>query len=284
MNFDTIKNYNEIKKYSEQLLYNEDWSGSRDLINFLIGKIKELNLEKFDNFLFQKYKRIILKLKWICLDIYSEEEILELIKNYFSEVYYVHENYNIWEHVRMKLLQELDFDKRNNFKLQIRKALKENNQKLTSGDNIKSVKDWVNEYIKSVGEGIALKLQQLNFFQQNHNFQNLNSEDKDKVRKLLNFYERLKISSKSLLGIEEGVPVPYEESPNTHIRDGQIIAPERKDELTILIEQAQKARAAETPKTEQETNLAELKQMFSQYPEGSLERKVIEEEMEGLNH
>ncbi len=282
MDIDIIKDFKKIKEYSEQVLYSEDWRGADNLIYFLKQNIKKLDLEKSNNLLFQEYKKMILKLKWVCLDIYSEEEILELIKNNFIYIYRVNDDYDIWHHIRIKLLQQLDFDKRNDFKLRIRQALKDNNQTLTDSGEIKSVRDWINEYAKNVGESIVPKLKQLDFFQKNHNIQMLNDKDKNKVKKLLNFYERLKISSKSLLGVEEGVPVPEEESPHTHIRDGQIIAPVKDDKLSMLIKQVLTQRSSLGMNNKEEKKIDELQKMVSQYPAGSLERKAIEEEINRL--
>ncbi|MBU4375213.1 hypothetical protein KKH38_01780 [Patescibacteria group bacterium] len=280
MNIDAIKDFKKIKEYSEQALYSEDWQGANNLIYFLEQNIKKLDLRKSNNLLFQEYEKMILKLKWVCLDIYSEEEIIELIKNNFIDIYKINDDYDIWLHVRIKLLQQLDFDKRNDFKLRIRRTLKDNNQTLTAGGKIKSVSDWINEYARNVGESMVSKLKQLEFFQKNHNFQMIDENDKQKIKKLLSFYERLKISSKSLLGVEEGVPVPEEESPYTHIRDGQIIAPEKNDKLSVLIDQVLKQRSSIDTSYGKERDARQLQQPASQSPIDSLEQKAIKEEKE----
>ncbi len=306
MKINILKDLEKLKNYSEELLYSEDSKRAYNLIIFLQ---KELKNKKVDVNLLEDYERLILKLKWVCLDRFSNKEITGLIEKYFISTYRVNDTYDIWQHLKQKLIQEMDLGKRDVTKLQFQNALEANNEVITNNSNIKRVNEWVKEYIISIGGVATGQLEKIDFFQKNKNFQALNDEDRLKVRKLLNFYGRLKFSSKSIAGIEEEIVVPAEEMVNSYVKDGKIISPKKRDELGTLIDKLFSQRtnkAAETKRRgnasplretakekveeqgnallPQENELVDLQNEASQYPEGGLERKAIEEEIRKISN
>lgn len=281
MNIEIKNDFEKIENYSQKLLYSEDSKRAHNLVIFLEKEIKDINLEKIDRTLFNKYIVLINKLKWVCLDFFTKEEILAMINNHFNLIFEVNDSYDIWQHTKRKLLQDLDYDKRNNLKLKIRKALKQNSSTIVKSGKVNKVNEWIGKYIQRMGEGIVPKLKKLEFFQNSHSYQQLDEDDKKKIKILIDYYERLKLSSKSLAGVEEEIMVPEEESPSTYIKDGEIIAPLRDDKFSVVSRIISKESGINSIIKNNNTE-NELQKLVSQYPEGSLERKAVEEEIEKL--
>lgn len=294
MALDLKKDLDKYKQFVEETIVSENIREAFDFIQYIRIKVKETNLEKDDLGIYNEYKKMAIKLRWIAFSLLEESEILELIKKRFADIFSLSEynDYDLWRHLKMKLLQELSLDKRNQFKLKIRQALRASIQPLvkTPNNNMRTVGDWVNDYIKNMGEAMVPKIERLNFLQKNHTFNTLNERDQKKIKYLIDFYERLKISSKSLMGTEEEILVPEEESRMTVIKDGEIIAPSKRDPLKplddILAEQdklpiaePEKRTASKADQIINNRNAEELKVLQNKYPVGSLERKAIEEEL-----
>lgn len=297
MVLDLNKDFNKIKDYSETLLWSEDRQAAFNLIIFINQESKKIKLKETNGALYRKYNNIIRKLKWVCFDgfssngdSFSKEDIIKMFQKDFVVSFDVNDAYDAWEHLRLKLLQDLELDKRNEFKEKIRKALSENNEDIVKAGNIKKVSEWVKEYLQIVGREPANNINKLKFFQNHKEFKKLDKKNQEKIKKLVNLYERLKLSSRSLAGVEEEIIVPEEENPSTVIRDGKVITPSKRNEIMNVLENIFKGSNVEdknkfnqAEKNNSEAyNIDSLLSTLNQYPVGSIERKAIEEEIKRL--
>lgn len=155
------------------------------------------------------------------------------------------------------------------FKEEINKILLSNEKKLTHKNFVldnkphsPNIANWLKDFIKQKGSGMFNNIVLADFITNSKNTKNLDYQERKLVQKLLQLYRNLKFFPESM----QDVPAEQWE-----------IIPVDK-----ISETMQKARTVSTPKTDLEKQIEELKQMASQYPEGSLERKAIEEEMEKL--
>lgn len=315
---DIATQYDEIIKYSEELCFSEDRQGAKKLIAFLELELKDANLSSSNYSLFVQYTRLISRLRWVCLGNLPLEVVYDCFRNNFLDTYLVNDAYSTWSHLREKLLTVLDFDERNEIKAAIRTALKDNHQVLTTTVSPKKINEWIMEYERTVGMGVVTPIQQQQqFYLKNLIFNKLTQEEKHKVRRLLRFYERLKLSSNSPAGLEEEIIVPEEEAKNTFIINNEVVAPIKNDPMSFVSKFFDKKsvgveRIAGQPRningqlsgknelTEKQVltlvakpeikpvvalnpELQNLKQMLGQFPPNSIERKAIEEEIVKLS-
>ncbi|MEK7167154.1 MAG: hypothetical protein AAB732_01980 [Patescibacteria group bacterium] len=164
-------------------------------------------------YLFERYQDLILKTKWISLFRLSEKEILALFEESFVLTFKL-EFFNIWDKIEMKLISIPFCEDRDVFKKQIREALLRNKENFTSQAIIYDAKkyrptigNWLLIYNKILGTEIIPRLKMAQFFVSNPNIKTLTPEEKEKMRTLMNLYERLKLSSLTLEGFEEDIPV-----------------------------------------------------------------------------
>lgn len=113
-----------------------------------------------------------------------------------------------------------------------------------------SVSQWLNYYNRFNNSRQRKNIDRINFINKDERANKTNSEEKKVLLKLLKLYD--------FLLNPEGVAIGFKEKG------------------------IKKAHTVGTPKTEEEKNLDELRGMLERYPVGSLERKVVEEEIEKL--
>ncbi|MFH1838464.1 MAG: hypothetical protein ABH808_03155 [Candidatus Kuenenbacteria bacterium] len=164
-------------------------------------------------YLFERYQNLILQTKWLALPRFSEKEIIGLFEENFTKIFEL-EFYNLWSKIEMKLISIAFCEDRDEFKKKIREALLRNKENFSSEIIIQddkkykpTVSNWLLLYNKILGTESINRLKIAQFFVSNPNIKKLNSEEKDKLRTLINLYERLKLSSLTLEGFEEEIPV-----------------------------------------------------------------------------
>ena len=278
------KEFLEKNKSIMQDIINEDrFREAYDLSKNLeksIDAIKDFKEKNYE--LYREYKNIIIKLKWIGLPIMIEDNVVHMFRYYFSDIFKI-PDYDIWAKLRIVLLSMIIFDDRDKFKKQLSNALMDNQQTITSQrliiDNQKrspKVSNWLKDYNKTLGTGVIDKLARTQYLIDGKNIRNLSQEEKNKIKILFDLYEKLKLSSHTIEGLEEDIPVDEDNMKGT-IRAGVFEPYKEMEKKFSQIIFGDLSAKDSTDKSK--VNLDELQKMVSQYPAGSLERKAIEEEI-----
>lgn len=174
------------------------------------------------------------------------------------------ENYNI---TLMRMMLEDD-----SFRVELAKALQNNQEKLTfkkfeldGKPKRPTVANWLVDFIKQFGAEMFDNLNLSRYLINSKNAKLLDENEKELVKKLLLLYRNLKFFPESMkdriVGEWEIFPIEQEESL------GKI----RTEKIGI-------------PKSEEERELEELKKLAEQFPEGSLERRAVEEEISKISN
>jgi hypothetical protein len=245
------------------------WFGQ--IIENLLREKPELTT---DPALVDKYENLIVLTKWEALNFLSEKEIIGLFTEHFKEALET-SDYDAWTKLDAKLVGMLIYEDRDALKRNIADALMKNQQQITDKEIIfaenkvsPTVANWMKDYVRFMGTGQLDKLKQAEYFSDNKNMAALDVPIKEKMMKLFNFYERIRLSSLTLEGVEETIPVPegeWEEKEGV-IRNGRFepddpkfvkeyydslyaIFPERKAEELLIKEKAVLELTPEEEKT-----------------------------------
>lgn len=195
---------------------------------------------------------------------YAKEDVLELIKECLIDTLRFHDDFLLRE-LNDDLIELMADDQK--FQKELEKALYSNQEKLTHKKFIldgkphsPSVGNWLKDFIKKNGSGMFDNLVLTKYVTNSENTKTFDAEEKKLVGKLLELYRNLKFFPESMGDLP---PEKWE------------IIPLDKEEII-----SKPRLAAAIPKSQEENNLDDLQNLLTQYPEGSLERKVIEEEMD----
>jgi len=317
-----------MSKISEQELYREIKEAADDIIFFdkikeakklsdLVGKMLSEN-KTIDNIIADSYRTIYYQLRWICLNWLKEEEILGLLKNHLSEAFSLDNNvFNFWEKLKGYLLEIPDYEDRDRIKNIIRDILNKNqillsSKKLSNGLS-PTAENWIKIYVSKLGNQLVEKFNINQFFFDSPDYRNLNEEDRMRVRKFLEFYERIKRSSLTMEGIEDVVPIDSQEFKGMIINNEVIkteLNPKQKEFFQAILTAADQYEQKNTFRTiapkkngvsrqnenksalekmaieeeiGEEKEIEDLKVHAGRFQPGSLERKAIEEEIRRLN-
>lgn len=185
------------------------------------------------------------------------------------------------------------------FKDKAVKALLKNMEKITHRNFIldektraPSVRNWLAYFIKLYGTGMFDNMILSKFITSSENALILDDQERELLHKLLIVFRNIKFFPASLQDIApekwEIIPVPEQESLNKARFAGRIEPSALEKDLTS-IRQAQTtlksknlAEEVLTEDKDRRRRLKELEVMISNYPEGSLERHAVEEEIQKL--
>lgn len=253
----------------------------KDLENF----IEKENFKEINPPLYRQYAHESIKLKFLSLNFIDDwDEMMEFIKNNFNVIYEI-ENYNLWEKIKVNLSAISNGDVLNEIKEKFKKSLLEcpqiiiNKKRYVNYQNIPfSVADWLKDYNKNLGISKIDSLKRSQYLTNSENIKKLNDNDKNKLKILFDFYEKIKISSNAPEGYLKTSPI-YVNNKFVNFSEGEVteITP---DILNIV--KSIKISEENINKEENSDKLSELRAMAGQYPAGSLERKAVEEEMRKL--
>jgi hypothetical protein len=180
-------------------------------LNSLIDS--ESGFKSADADLYKQYVDIIIKLRWIALALLKKGEVIKLFKENFSKIFEI-EDYDMDDKLRFMFLNILVLEERDELKNELRRALAENNERISSEKLMSeskmlepSVASWIFDYNKNLGTSPVNKTKQTEYFTRNENAKKASAEEKDKLRVLFNTYEELKFSSLAAPGLEEYIPI-----------------------------------------------------------------------------
>ncbi|MFA6107037.1 MAG: hypothetical protein WC745_05215 [Patescibacteria group bacterium] len=292
--------YERVKKIAEDLISDNSFTEAYNFgagIEEEIEKAKDFKAESRE--LYFKYKDLSVKLLWVGLPVMTQNQVRKMFREHFAKSFLI-PDYDHWAKLKPILLAIMSLDERDALKKQLTQSLAENQEKITSKrllisgeEKDPTVANWILDYNRTLGTGGASGVARTQYLVNSINVKNLSKEEKEKIQKLFDLYKRLKLSSQTLEGYEMDVPV-NEMGVNGTIRQGvfEPTPPEtKKDKIIQLIIDEMMGRikpdvaGGGTTATASGTGneLSELKQLASEYPAGSLERRAIEEEIVRLN-
>jgi len=288
----------KIKERADKLISEYNSRESYDLSKNLEQSLKEIvDFKKKYYDLYGQYWEIIIKLRWLGLPIMTElkKEILDMFKYHFAEIFNIPE-FDVLAKLEEVLLGTTVLDDRDKFKKQLSQILLDNQEKLTKKKIIinnqeehPTVANWLKNYNRILGTGKVDNIKRTQYLTNNKNIVGLTEEDKNKVRILFNLYEKLKLSSQTLEGLEDDIPIDEDYAKGT-IKQG-VFEPfkitEKENKLWELAKKTTEERMKGVGKemsgeSGTDKGIEELRNMLSQYNEGSLEYKAIKEEIAKL--
>lgn len=190
-------------------------------------KIKETNPRMFED-----YQKLVNRAKLVALPVLSDEEVLNILENNIVSALDI-ELYDLWYKLKSKLINIYNLDKRSDFRERCYRTLEKNKQFLTREPILKEerpitgeVANWLAEYRgetedlrkadKEIRSGFYLSI----FFTRNKSYGRLSPEEKERVKKILELYEKLRIPSHSLEGMEELIVFVDEKGEMSIFKEG----------------------------------------------------------------
>jgi len=204
------------------------------------------------------------------IDMVSEKEgFIELFKNDLVDVLSSGSS-DIKEQLNVNLLILLN--KGDDLQKTLLNTLSGSQEKLTHKEFIldgkpysPSIANWLRCFIKTNGSGMFDNMALVKFITSSDNVKKLDGSERELLRKLLVLYRNLNFFPDSLnnLSVEQLEIIPIEEARKADKKTGVVLG---------------------IPKTAEEKEVESLKESAQKYPEGSLERRAVEEEIEKMNH
>ena len=282
-----IEKFNQIV---ENIIASDDVQEAKKLMIFL-SDIFSRNPEfsKVNPGLYNIYNKYLVAAKFIIIFDLREGEIFDLIRENFGFVL-DHQEYDLEHKLKYKIRGIVGLEKRDIFKKDIKQALLKcnitlgKNQILINGQkHTPTVGNWLKDYYIKVGLEKVDALKLTEYFVNSSNVKLLSSEEKIKLKKLLDFFENTKVlSTESPMSGESFVAI----LPNGEVS----LMSEKKMEVTPpnilkLYEEVKNITSRENKNLNQGDGAAinELKKLALEYPVGSFERKAVEEEIGKLN-
>lgn len=289
--------YEDIVEEVKRIIYFNQVERAFEFQRKIRGYLKKKGFLRTNKELYKKYQRVVVKLKWVCLAYFKKEEVVGLFDKYLRAAFEI-PDFDLWEKLRLFLLQFGIFKERDEIKKSIINVLNSNQAKITSknlpGDKKPTVENWMREYVTIVGTGNAESIKLQKFFTQNKNFTTLDSKEKKRVQDFFKFYERIKLSSLIPEGTEDSVEINSDEFKGV-FRDGKLEEHKKltQDQEKLIDMSIKIVRETKFGEAEEEVSktpvfkegsfkgekIKQLEEEIKKYPENSLERMMIEEEI-----
>lgn len=278
-----IEKFNQIV---ENIVAADDVKEAKELIAFL-SDIFSHNPEfnKVKPALYNIYNKYLIAAKFVIIFDLEDEEIFDLIRENFGFVL-DYPGYDIERKMNYKIRRIIGLEKRDIFKKEINRTLLKCNTILSKNKilineqkHTPTVGNWLKDYYIKVGMEKVDALKLTEYFVYSSNIKLLSPEELIKLKRLLDFFENMKIlSTKFPMSNESFVAI---------LPSGEIsLMSEKKIEITPpnilkLYNEVKNITNQENKNFDDgnEARINELKQLASQYPAGSFERKAVEEEI-----
>lgn len=271
-----------------------------DLSQVLIKSISNIkDFRKRYGSLYNEYERIIIRLRWVGMPIMTGDEVAEMFSGHFKEIFNI-PDFDLWAKLRHALMGLHLLEDRDKLKKRLRDTLMNSQERITSLplkiDGIErppTIGNWMVDYNKKLGGGKVEELARTQYLVNSPSIKVLGEEEKRRIKTLFDLYEKLKLSSLDLEGLEEDIPVD-EDSFTGYLKQG-VLEPvfketERQKMIWKMAQDFIAKRDAErnggiqkSPSNKEEFDVEDLKELMAQYPAGSLERRAIEEEIRKLS-
>jgi len=285
------------------LLYN-DFGGAFESYNIIKDQLAESGLAKRSAIQYRQYQDYLMKLKFLSLNYFNDvNDYYNLIKDYFPLVLEM-VGFDLWAKLETYLVSINNLEARDDFKLKIREALDKsdslliNRQKYNNPEMPSKVGEWTKDFIVNLGLDSFDKVKKMEYLSGGKFIRFLDQTDKEKIKVLLDIYEKLMLSSKTKEGYENSVVMNIDGRPVIFNR-GAIEEVKEIDKIRII--EAPAANISEindvlvanfsnpsTPESPVSSNsvpfsdishTAELEAMLKKYPPDSLEYKAVSQEL-----
>ncbi|MCK4745188.1 hypothetical protein KAS41_03945 [Candidatus Parcubacteria bacterium] len=202
-----LNNFEELQSQAKIIIVFDFFKQAFELSQKLEKEIKKNQAMQAS-----QYYDILYKLKWIALPKLKDGEVAELFASHFMIIFKI-SGFDIWRKLKSKIINDIFYDDRNNFKNKIKKILLDNEEIITSKRILVNQKivnpniaNWLRDYNINVGSEFINKEEQIQYFTYSENIKKIdNPEEKNRLKILFKIYEKLKISSSTAAGIEEDI-------------------------------------------------------------------------------
>lgn len=267
---------NFTKQVDELIFYLDGINGNR---LFKLIKKEELTVIEQDEEKMGAY----LALQFLIIPFLPTKKIASLLKEKLSAGLNI-DDIDLTERIAKKLL-DLDLSDRDNCKKELKTALINSSEELIGqvtiepNKKIRTVADWIKDYVSQVGKGNKTALNEAQYFYQKSYFVKLKESNKNLLKKLFSLYKFLDTSSLTPEGFEDDLLLEDEQGRLITTNKGKVVVlydPKKNIKKPIIKAPQSKINNIFN---EKEAQVNELKQLAAGYPPGSLERKAVEEEM-----
>lgn len=285
-----------LKQEIEYASANNDWHGAFEAYNIASEWLEGSGLSKSSPRIYSDYYNSLIKLKFLALNYFDgEDDYYDLLKNYFGFSQDI-PGFDLWSKLEVQLIS-MNVHARDGFKGKMRQALEQSDSLLFSRQQYDDpempvkVSDWIKDIVSNLGLDQFDKLKKVEYLSNSRFVRQLQQEDKEKVRNLLDIYENLKISSMTPQGYENSVVMNIdgkvvvfnrgeaEEVNVSKIKDIQEIGTEINERGQI----GEVVNEPPIPQTDGSYNpLEDLERALLAYSENSLEHKAIKQEISRL--
>lgn len=167
---------------------------------------------------YKAWQEILTQATWVLLPGLTQEQAVDLFR---TSLPYALRNadYDLRRKLEALLIKQITLEARDELRGKLRKAMLTCEDDLT-GSAIKreeqlvagSVMNWIDDYNRFVGAGLdpTETLQKTEYFVRNQSFRALSKLDRDVVRRCIDLYEYLKLSSDNPLAFEMNIPAVVE--------------------------------------------------------------------------
>lgn len=200
-----------LQKEIDYASYNRDFQGAFDVYNIVKPWIEKSNLKRNNHLAYSKYVDYLNKLKFLSLNFFDDlSDYIDLLKNHFHLIFDI-PNFDIWEKLEIYLISISDINIRADNKAKLKEALEKSNDDLINPLNYKEgctlikVSDWIKSFVANIGLDFFDKVKKMEYLSSNKYFKALKEFDQEKVKVLLDTYEKLMIPSNTKEGYENTV-------------------------------------------------------------------------------
>ncbi|MCX6794457.1 MAG: hypothetical protein NTY31_00435 [Candidatus Falkowbacteria bacterium] len=287
-----------LQQEIDYVIANNDFNGAFECYNLVKDWLNNKSGLVKNSPEYAQYNNYLIKLRFLGFNFLNDiDERVDLIKNYFGLALEIPQ-FDIWAKLETELISVSNLDERDAFKAKMREALEKcdsiliSRQKYVDQEMPRKVNEWIKNFVANLGLDKFDKVKKLEYLSNNKVVKILDATDKDKVKILLDIYEKLKISSQSPEGYEnsvlmniDGKTIIFNHGNVEEISDMDKI--KRIDvgdrERNILSQEFNSTPVASAvPPAPSLSPLAELEQLLKNYSESSLEHKAISQEISRL--
>jgi hypothetical protein len=275
----SVETYNQIKSEVDELAFYDDSQGAWRAYQKLVGWLKEERLSLTNPELSKEYNKLLIKLQWTAINFFSTNDVLGLFENHLQTAFDL-PVCDLSQKTRQVLLGIVEFEERDQYKKKLMHILNNNEAVLTKkrfvDGSVPTLEKWIKKYTSKTSVGPVETVQFEQFFIQDADVMNLDTDERKKLKDFFRFYERLKAPSLSVAGFEGSLPVNTPDFKG-FIQNGTMEAEARLSREARQILDA--VMGVEEKKYDVDSEISELETKEKQYAEGSLEKKMIDEEL-----
>jgi len=291
--FDTVYQDN-LREVVSHIVNYDDYKNALSLYRILRRAVTDNNQELSKQpTLGAFYKESLLSLAYICLPALDDKEVEHMLQHEIMFQFHL-PNYNLIQKIDYKLINIIVVSERVIFKDRLRKALLENSETIVKNNEIKSVSDWLRDYVSKVGLDGKDKLASAQYLMSIKANKNIEEKDRDYLTVVFKLYEKLSLPSNTPEGFEEELPINFNGRLFV-LRRGVLEPIEKNKDVDAALELLNK-EPAQTKKDEktidkqpeqeilpsQPSNLSVLEEALKNYSESTLEHKAIKQEISRL--